>query len=44
MLLFRTCLEVEEKYDEYIDSNSSKNSEDAVNWLQFYIGVRQFGV
>ena len=39
MFLFRTNLEVEEKYDEYIDStNSSKNSEDAVNWLQFYIG------
>ena len=38
MFLFRTNLEVEEKYDEYIDSNSSKNSEDAINWLQFYIG------
>ena len=38
MFLFRTALEVEEKYDEYINSDSSENSEDAVNWLQFYIG------
>ena len=38
MFLFRTDLEVEEKYDEYINSNVSENSEGAIHWLQFYIG------
>lgn len=38
MLLFRTSLEVEEKYDEYMNADSAKELKDAMTWLEFYIG------
>ena len=38
MLLFRTSLEVEEKYDEYMNADSAKELKDAMTWLKFYIG------
>lgn len=37
MVCFRTDLEVLEKYDEYINVNSTENLRDAMIWLEFYI-------
>lgn len=38
MFLFRTDLEVEEKYDEYINGDAANDLKGAMTWLQFYIG------
>lgn len=38
MFLFHTDLEVEEKYDSYMNADSAENLKCAMAWLQIYIG------